>query len=150
MPQIPIRDAVGFLIFLFALILNIVRLRRAVRFRRAVKDKKCVRVTAEIISAYGSVGRNVLFSTKYASARYNVDGKTVVGKMIASYTEGKPKIQKNQNVEVIVNRRFPTMFAFSEKQVRRSFREYLTYVIIASAFAAMFIFVFLVNRFKLL
>lgn len=148
MPQMPIRYVVVFLIIFFALILNIIRLRRAVRFRRAVKDKKCVRVTAEIISAYGSVGRNVLFSTKYASARYYIDGKTVIGRMICSYTEGMPKLRKGQNVEVIVNRQFPTMFAFSEKQVRRSFREYLAYVIIASAFVATFIFVFFVNYFQ--
>lgn len=109
------------------------------RFRRAVKDKKCARVTAEIISAYGSVGRNVLFSTRYAKARYNVAGKTVAGKMIASYAEGKPKLQKGQNAEVIVNGRFPTMFAFSEKQVRRSFAEYLIYVIAASVGVAAFL-----------
>lgn len=144
MPQMPIRDAIGFLIFIFMLILNIIRLRRAVRFRRAVKDKECVRVTAEIISAYGSV-RGYLFATRYASACYNIDGKPVIGKMICSHTEGMFKLRKNQNAEVIVNRRFPTMFAFSEKQVRRSFREYLTYVIIASVAVAVFGFAFFVE-----
>ena len=114
------------------------------RFRRAFKDKKCVRVTAEIISAYGHVRGN-FNSTRYASARYDIDGKTVVGKMVGSYTEGVSKLRKGQTAEVIVNSLYPNMFAFSEKQVRRSFREHLFFVICVSLFTAIFALDFLLH-----
>ena len=107
------------------------------RFRRAFKDKKCVRVTEEIISAFGGV-RGHFNSTRYASARYSIDGKEVVGKMVGSYTEGVSKLRKGQTAEVIVNGLYPNMFAFSERQVRRSFREHLFFVICLSLFTAIF------------
>ena len=142
--RIPIEHIIFFPIYLFLLILNIIMLRRSVRFRRAVKGKKYVRVTAEIISVYGHV-RGYFNSTRYASARYDIDGKTVVGNMICPYVEGKFRLQKGQNAEVFVNKQFPTIFAFTEKQVRRSFRENLLLIICPSALVVFFLIEFFVG-----
>ena len=140
----PIAHKVYFWLCLFVLIVNIIRLVRSVRFRRAFKDKKCVRVTAEIISAYGHLRGNYN-STRYASARYDIDGKTVVGNMIGPYVEGRFRLQKGQTAEVIVNSLYPNIFAFSEKQVRRAFREHLFFVICLSLFTAIFALEFFVT-----
>lgn len=136
------KTVIALIFFILMLALNIIRLVRAARFRRALRDKKVLKVTADIVSVHGIVGRNY-FTTRYASAKYNIDGKNVVGRMICSYLDGK--LQKGQNAEVLVNRSFPNMFALSEKQIRHSFAEYLTYVIVASAAVAVFGFILFVE-----
>lgn len=141
--SMPIRKTVIVLIFfILMLALNIIRLVRAARFRKALKDKKVLKVTVNIASVHGIVGRNY-FTTRYASAKYNIDGKSVVGRMICSYLDGK--LQKGQNAEVLVNGSFPKMFAFSEKQIRHAFAEYLIYVIVASAAVAVLGFVLFIE-----
>lgn len=135
--RISFEHIIFFIISFLAVIFNIIGLRRAVRFRGALKDGKFTKVTAEIISAYGGVrGYGYLTTTRYAKARYSIDGKSVVGKMIGPYVEGMFRLRKGLIAEVIVNCLYPNMFAFSEKQVRRSFREYLLWMICASFLAA--------------
>jgi len=146
-----IGNSVGFkgvflsVIFGIVLALNIIRLVRAIMFRRALKDGRRVNCGGVVKLAFTPTGTRNPFATAHALAEYTVNGKAVKGWMIGVHTE---RLKPDDRVKVIVNKRDPTMFAFSEKQVSTAVMNYSIFTAVSAVFEAASLFVFFAGLFR--
>ncbi len=122
-----IKSAAVLGVYTLFLVLNIIRFVRAVKFRKAFSDKRTATCEGVIKLAFGPTGMRDILRTGHALAEYTVNSKTVKGWMIGVYDE---RLRPEDRVKIIVNRRCPTMFAFSEKQVRGAVKTYGIFTIL--------------------
>ena len=92
----------------------VMKMIRAIKLRTAFRNGLIVTCGGKITLKFGHRGRN-LESCEHAWARYNVNGKDIVGVMVCAVDR---KLSEGDDVSVMVNKRSPRVFAFSEKQSR--------------------------------
>lgn len=116
------------------IILNMVnKLRISVQFYSAVKYQRCILCSAEILEIRTSA--NSRGSIKYATAKYTINGKQIIGLIICTYG-GPIPIRQQRRVNVMVNPYNINLYAFSEEHVKDAL---LTYSILSLLACATFI-----------
>lgn len=55
----------------------------AIGIARAIRRGQSIQCCAVIVAEHGRIGRNILFSTWYAKAQYNMESKQVAGVMLS-------------------------------------------------------------------
>lgn len=112
--------------FFVAAVLNIIRLVRAVKFRRAVKAGDVIFCNAVIIACFRPP-RSII-RTANAVALFDDGGEERVTHMIGTCAE---TLRKGDCVRIMQNSRDRSMFALTEKQVRRAVTAYTIFTILA-------------------
>lgn len=113
-------------IIVIALCRNVLILIKAICMVRAIKLGQSICCPAKIVMEYGRINRNVLFSTWYAKAQYTVKNERVVGVMLAPVHK---KLIEGQEIEILVNCRFPRVFAISQKHAYNTAVKYFIFCV---------------------
>lgn len=123
LPSFEARRIAKAVVLAFAAAVSVMKMIRAIKLRIAFKNGLIVTCGGKITLRFGHRWRN-LDSCEHAWARYNVNGKEIVGVMVCAVDQ---KLSEGDNVSVMVNKRSPRVFAFSERQSKDAVLTYVTF-----------------------
>lgn len=129
-----VKFAVVLIVLVCWLAMNAAKLCRAVRFYKDVKAQTNGEpefTPAVITGAWRR--RRQHYSTLGARATYQYDEEDVDGRMVCSYDE---RLEKDQKVDVIVDRRSGKIFALSVQQIKNAVLTYAVYTGVTLLLAA--------------